>query len=47
MLEYRGLEIEQHLNELVYLSFDAIVDVLDPKIEKRSLSDLVKNYQGF
>ncbi len=47
VLEYRGLEIEQHLNELVYLSFDAIVDVLDPKIEKRSLSDLVKNYQGF
>ncbi len=47
IIEYRGLEIEQHLNELIYLSFDAVVDVLDPKIEKRSLSDLVKSYQGF
>ena len=47
VIEYRGLEIEQHLNELIYLSFDALVEVLNPQIQKRSLQDLVKGYDGF
>lgn len=46
-LEYRGQEIEQHFLELVYLSFDALVDVLNPQMQKRNLEDLVKSLDAY
>lgn len=46
-LEYRGQEIEQHFLELVYLSFDSLVDVLNPQMQKRNLEDLVKSLEAY
>lgn len=40
-LEYRGKDIEEYMEELIFLSFDALVDVLDPQMQKRSLEDYV------
>ncbi|MBO6157592.1 MAG: hypothetical protein J6O24_09190 [Succinivibrio sp.] len=47
LLEYRGQEIEQHFLELVYLSFDSLVEVLNPQMQKRNLEDLVKSMEAY
>lgn len=45
-IEYRGLDIEKHQLELIYLSFDALVDELNLKIQKRDLADFVKELES-
>jgi len=40
-IEYRGKDIEDYMEELIFLSFDALVDVLNPQMQKRSLEDYV------
>lgn len=47
LLEYRGQEIEQHFLELVYLSFDSLVEVLNPQMQKRNLEELVKSMEAY
>lgn len=46
VVEYRNEEIQNYFQELVYLSFDAVAEVLNPQMHKRPLQEFLDEHTG-